>query len=207
MGPSTLVLSTRGIKARDRHLQRDLLRLLPHAKLGHKLGGEQQLSAVPAAAEEAGCDTALLLDARDPRRLYLWLARCPGGPSAMFRVLNVHTVAELKMARRRAAAARTLLVFDRRFDEDAAKRVMRALLTRAFAVPAEGARRSQPKVQHTINFAWLDERIWVRVYRIVFDGTLQQTDITEIGPRLVLDPVRIIANSFSGALLYNTTYG
>ena len=99
---SVLLVSTRGIKARYRHLQRDLLRLLPHSKAGAKVSTEDGLDGVRTLCEESECDAALLLDTRDPRRLYMWAASCPDGPSAMFRVVNVHTVAELKLEARRA---------------------------------------------------------------------------------------------------------
>ena len=48
---AALVLSTRGITARHRHLQRDLLKLLPHAKLGGKMGAEQELATLPGVVE------------------------------------------------------------------------------------------------------------------------------------------------------------
>lgn len=176
------MLSTRGIKARHRHLQRDLLQLLPHGKLGSKLGAEQELATLTALVEEADCDTAILMDARDPHRLYMWLAVCPGGPSAMFQVLNIHTVAELNMERRRAAGARTLLVFDSSFEASAERRVLKALLTQTFSVPENSSREKRQKVQHTINFAWLDGRIWMRVYRIIVDKALGQvTSLSERG--------------------------
>ena len=41
-----LLLGTRGLKARHRHLLRDLLQLLPHGKLGSKLPTDEGLSGV-----------------------------------------------------------------------------------------------------------------------------------------------------------------
>ena len=117
--------------------------------------------------EEADCGTAVLMDARDPTRLYMWFAGCPDGPSVMFRVLNTHTVAELNLDRRRALSARNLLVFDRAFESSAELRVMKALLTRTFSVPASGPPGRHPKTQHSLSFGWLDGRIWLRVYRIM----------------------------------------
>lgn len=159
---SCLVLGTRGIKARHRHLLRDLLRLLPHAKQGSKLDPEDGLDAVVELCEDRLCGSALLLDARDPHRLYTWAASCPDGPSAMFRVLNVHTIEELKPEARRASGARNVLVFDRAFDTSAARRVLRQLLTAVFAVPHDAD--AKPAL-HSFSFAWLDGRIWMRVYR------------------------------------------
>lgn len=127
---SCLVVSTRGIKAQHRHLLRDLLQLLPHCRRGGKVSSDDGLSLIVEACEEAHCGTALLLDARDPRRLYLWAANCPDGPSAMFRVANVHTIAELRLEARSARGARSVLTFDPGFGASADRRVLRALLTR-----------------------------------------------------------------------------
>ena len=135
----TLLLCTRGVKARHRHLLHDLLQLLPHGKLGSKLPTEDGLSGVLELCENGGCGSSLLLDARDPRRLFLWAANCPDGPSAMFQVVNTHTVAELQFDARRVSGARNVLVFDPAFNESAEMRVLKALLTNAFAVPADAA--------------------------------------------------------------------
>ena len=83
----------------------------------------------------------LLLDARDPRRLYLWAAGCPDGPSAMLRVRNVHTVSELNVQARRCAGVRNLLVFDKAFDASVDRRLLKTLLTRALSVPRGAAKR------------------------------------------------------------------
>ena len=201
----TLVIATRGIKARHRHLQRDILKLLPHGRLGAKMGAEDELKGILGLCEDAACENALLLDARDPHRLYMWVAGCPDGPSAMFRVSNVHTVAELKLDSKRAAATRTLLVFDSGFEESAERRVMKALLTRTFATPCHGKPKTQPDVKHTLTFTWLDGRVWVRAYRITPHAIKPDAiDVMEIGPRMVLEPIRIIAAGFGGAILYSS---
>ena len=143
----TLLLCTRGVKARHRHLLHDLLQLLPHGKLGSKLPTEDGLSGVLELCENGGCGSSLLLDARDPRRLFLWAANCPDGPSAMFQVVNTHTVAELQFDARRVSGARNVLVFDPAFNESAEMRVLKALLTNAFAVPSDTRSGRQSKAR------------------------------------------------------------
>jgi len=196
---------------------RDLARLLPHGQPHSKVDTDEAgLGGMPALCEENGCSTSLLLDARDPRRLYLWTASCPDGPTAMFRVMNIHTVAELKLEARRVSGVRNVVIFDEAFSQTADRRVMRALLARTFAVPRQKARAAgggsagasadaqQPAARHAVSFSWLDESIWLRVYRIQDhangSGAL---DVEEIGPRLVLAPVRIIASGFGGAMLHS----
>lgn len=278
---SVLVLGTRGLKARHRHLMRDVLRLLPHGVPGSKLDTEDNsLLGAVSACEDANCGTALLFDARDPRRLFLWAASCPNGPSAMFRVRNVHTASELNLEARRCGGVRNLLAFDRAFEASADRRLLKALLTRALGVPRGAAKRvvaaakggapaaeegeggsdeeeevpeddededggsdeeqdevdaakdrdatldrlgmaaaprkrrrasaatpsgSVERVKHALSFSWVDERIWLRVYRIGPDSVTGALDVVEIGPRLVLEPVRIIASAFAGAVLHTHT--
>ena len=210
---SVLVLGTRGLKARHRHLQRDLLRLLPHGQPGSKLDTSAGLGAVVTACEDADCSSALLLDARDSRRLYMWAANVPDGPSAMLRVHNVHTVNELNLDARRCAGVRNLLSFDAGFDLSPDRRVLKALLIRTLGTPlgatkssggsgaGGGSSKGVERVKHTLSFSWVDDHIWLRVYRI---GTAVtgETDVEEIGPRLVLEPIRIIASGFGGAVLH-----
>ena len=254
--PSVLVLGTRGLKARHRHLMRDVLRLLPHGVPGSKLDVEDnQLKGVNGACEDANCSSALLFDARDEKRLFLWVASCPDGPSAMFRLRNAHTVSELNLEPRRCAGVRNLLAFDQSFEASAERRVLKALLSRVLSVPRGAAQRvaaagaaaaaaaeeadvgdgdeaasdgdgdgdgdgdAEPqlkrqrrpqtptveRVKHTFTFSWVDGRIWLRVYRIGPDPSTGTMEVEEIGPRLVLEPVRIIAGAFGGAVLHSHT--
>jgi ribosome biogenesis protein BRX1 len=212
-----LIASTRGIRARHRHLLRDLSRLLPHGQPHSKVDTDEAgLGGMPALCEDNGCSTSLLLDARDPRRLYMWVAGCPDGPTTMFRVLNIHTVAELKLEARRVFGARNIVVFDEGFNTTADLRVTRAILARTFSVPRH--RGADPRstsaassvggaqaARHLISFSWLDGSIWLRVYRVQghVDGS-GALDVEEIGPRLVLSPIRIIASGFGGAILHSS---
>uniref|UniRef100_A0A0K0DRT8 BTB domain-containing protein n=1 Tax=Angiostrongylus cantonensis TaxID=6313 RepID=A0A0K0DRT8_ANGCA len=60
--------------------------------------------------------------------------------------------------------------------------------------------RSQPFFDHVFSFSVTpDLKIWIRNFQIV-DETLQ---LQEIGPRFVLETIRIFAGSFSGAVLYD----
>jgi ribosome biogenesis protein BRX1 len=205
-----LVCATRGLKVQHRHLLRDLQRLLPHGRPSAKLGTNDGLTAAATLCEDADADSALLLDARDPHRLFMWAAGCPDGPSAMFRVHNVHTVAELQFEARRCAGVRNLLAFDKGFGASAELRVLRALLTRVFAVPraavaeqAAGVRR----IKHTLTFSLVDGRIWVRCFRIEEESRPGLgLDVAEIGPRFVLQPVRIIAGGFGGAIIATSAH-
>ena len=62
--------------------------------------------------------------------------------------------------------------------------------------------KSQPFIDHVMTFSWLDQRIWFRNYQIVEEtGAL-----AEIGPRFVLNPVKVFSGSFQGEKLWENPH-
>ncbi|KAG5338189.1 hypothetical protein C0989_008038 [Termitomyces sp. Mn162] len=92
-----LLLSSRGITHRMRHLMNDLEALLPHVKKDSKLDSKSQLHLLPELADLNNCNNTLYFEARRHEDLYLWAAKTPNGPSIKMHVQNVHTMDELKM--------------------------------------------------------------------------------------------------------------
>ena len=181
-----------------------------------QLDGGEPLAVVNEIAAAKGCATVLFLEPRKGRDLYLWLAAPPAGPSVRFLLVNAHTTEELRLTGNCLRGSRPILSFDRSFD-DAARaphlRLMRELLVRALAPP-----RAHPRVQpfhdRVINLGLADGKIWFRHYQIVDKAAdakaaakmlaagEQPTVLVEIGPRFVLDPVRVFAGSFGGPTLW-----
>ena len=155
---------------------------------------------------------------RKRRDLFLWASKTPGGPSVKFHVVNVHTMDELRLTGNALAGSRPVLSFDRAFD-DAERaphlRLAREVLTAAFATP-RGHPKSQPFHDRVMSFGWADGKVWVRNYAIVDAAADAReaaralaageapTVLVEIGPRFVLDPVRVFAGSFGGATLWES---
>lgn len=80
-----LVLCSRGVTARYRHLLEDLRTLMPHHKRESKLdpGSEGVGRAVNDIAEMRSCSTILFLECRKHQDAYMWVGR-PQGPSAKY---------------------------------------------------------------------------------------------------------------------------
>jgi len=59
-----------------------------------------------------------------------------------------------------------------------------------------------------MNFSYLDGRIWFRNYQILWEGEGRtEIELNEIGPRFVLQPIRIFGGSFRGETIYqNPSY-
>lgn len=97
--------------------------------------------------------------------------------------------------------SRPLLSFDEKFTTHAHYSLLKELLTQIFGVPNHHP-KSQPFFDHVYTFSILDNRIWFRNFQILTeDGGL-----AEIGPRFVLNPVKIFAGSFGNDTLWDNPH-
>ncbi|KIK59535.1 hypothetical protein GYMLUDRAFT_169388 [Collybiopsis luxurians FD-317 M1] len=202
-----LLLSSRGVTHRMRHLMNDIEVLLPHVKKDSKLDSKSQLHLLPELADLNNCNNTLYFEARRHEDLYLWAAKMPNGPSLKMHVQNVHTMDELKMTGNCLKGSRGLLSFDKSFDETEWGKLTKELFTHIFGVPPT-ARKAKPFVDHILTFSILDHKIWFRNFQIIEkDPTVPngppQTTLVEIGPRFVLTPIRIFEGAFGGATVYS----
>ncbi|XP_053985247.1 ribosome biogenesis protein BRX1 homolog [Hylaeus volcanicus] len=197
-----LVFATRGISYRDRHLMDDMKNLMPHHRPESKIERTKNLQVINEVCEMKNCNKAMLFEGRRKRDLYMWLSNVPTGPSVKFLVENIYTMGELKMTGNCLKGSRPLLSFDDTFNAKPHYSLLKELFVQIFGVPNHHP-KSQPFFDHVYTFSVLDNRIWFRNFQILTeDGGL-----AEIGPRFVLNPVKIFAESFGGDVLWdNPTY-
>lgn len=222
-----LILSSRGVTSRFRHLLEDLRTLIPHNKKDSKLDASKNDEggiggAVNDIAEIRGCNSVLFLECRKRQDAYLWLSHTnnhntnTGGPSAKFLVENIHTMDELRLTGNCMKGSRPVLSFDTSFDQRQELKLLKCLFTDVFGTP-RGHPKSKPFVDRVMGFYYADGKIWVRNYQIVEEhpsnakeaneeqkqhGSQMKTSLVEIGPRFVLNPIRIFRGSFGGQTLY-----
>ncbi|XP_066145291.1 ribosome biogenesis protein BRX1 homolog isoform X2 [Euwallacea fornicatus] len=196
-----LVFASRGINHRDRHLMEDLKKLMPHHKPEAKMERTKTLNVINEMCEMKNCNKAIMFEGRKKKDLYLWLSNVPNGPSVKFLVESVSTMAELKLTGNCLRGSRPLLSFDPNFEKEHHYKLLKELLTQIFGVPKHHP-KSQPFFDHVYTFTILDHRIWFRNFQILSeDGA-----VAEIGPRFVLNPVKIFSGSFGGAPLWENSH-
>ncbi|XP_029033194.1 ribosome biogenesis protein BRX1 homolog [Osmia bicornis bicornis] len=193
-----LVFATRGISFRHRHLMDDIKTLMPHHRTESKMERTKNLQVVNEMCEMKNCNKTVLFEGRRKKDLYLWFSNIPTGPCAKFLVENIYTMGELKMTGNCLKGSRPLLSFDENFNTKPHYSLLKELLVQIFGVPNHHP-KSQPFFDHVYTFSVLDNRIWFRNFQILTeDGGL-----AEIGPRFVLNPIKIFANSFGGEVLWD----
>ncbi|XP_076278379.1 ribosome biogenesis protein BRX1 homolog [Lasioglossum baleicum] len=197
-----LVFATRGISYRHRHLMDDLKTLMPHHRPESKMERTKNLQVVNEICEMKNCNKTILFEGRRKRDLYMWFSNISDGPSAKFLVENIYTMGELKMTGNCLKGSRPLLSFDENFASKPHYNLLKELFIQIFGVPNHHP-KSQPFYDHVYTFTVLDNRIWFRNFQILTeDGGL-----AEIGPRFVLNPIKIYNGSFGGEALWeNPTY-
>lgn len=205
-----LVISSRGVTYRHRHLISDLLALLPHARKEPKFDSKKNLYQLNEVAELYNCNNIFFFECRKHQDLYLWVSKPPNGPTMKFHIQNLHTLDELNFTGNCLKGSRPILSFDKSFLENDHYRLMKELFLHSFGVPPN-ARKSKPFVDHVMTFSIVDNKIWVRTFQINETADLKDTDgeinpeelnLVEIGPRFVLTLITILEGSFGGPKIY-----
>lgn len=153
-----LIIASRGITARFRHLLEDFKKLIPHHKKDNKLDTKGDIHVINEIAEYKSCNQVIYLETRKKQDLYLFLAKTPQGPSVKFQVVNVHTMDELKLTGNCMLGSRPLLNFDGQFDSLPHLKLMKQLLSDAFGVPL-GHPKSKPFVDRIMSFFVINNNI------------------------------------------------
>ncbi|KAI1095152.1 Brix-domain-containing protein [Rostrohypoxylon terebratum] len=217
-----LILSSRGVTYRHRHLLNDLAAMLPHGRKDAKFDSKSKLFQLNELAELYNCNNVLFFEARKGQDLYVWLGKVPNGPTVKMHLQNLHTMEELHFTGNCLKGSRPVLSFDAAFDKEPYLKVIKELFLHTFGVP-QGARKSKPFIDHVMGFTFADGKIWVRNYQInesepsktkgdgdeaeaepKSKGRNKEFDISlvEIGPRFVLTPIVIQEGSFGGPIIY-----
>lgn len=197
-----LITSTRGISHRDRHLQLDLLNLIPHSKKESKIEKHIQPSDLVKLAEINYCNNLIYFENHDLTGLNLVICKLKEGPSIKFKVGNIHTSQELKLTGNCLKNSRPILSFDKSFDEAEHLKTAKYLLTDIFNTPYNHP-KSKPFIDHVFNFAFCDGKIWFRNYQIFKDDENKEDfKLIEIGPRFSLEIFKIFKGVYTGDILY-----
>ncbi|KAL6948960.1 Ribosome biogenesis protein brx1 [Hanseniaspora vineae] len=220
----TLLISSRGVTYRHRHLISDLNSLLPHSRKEPKIDSKKKIGTLlPELSELYNCNNIMYFEARKHQDLYLWLSKPPNGPTIKFYLQNLHTLDELNFTGNCLKGSRPVLSFDAQFDDKPEFKLIKELLLHNFGVPPQ-QKKSKPFIDHVMSFSIVDGKIWVRNYEIAHtasnkdkyeaededtkrkartnEDTEEDISLVEIGPRFVMTPIVILEGCFNGPKIF-----
>jgi ribosome biogenesis protein BRX1 len=196
-----LLISSRGVSYLARHVLDNLKCLMPHTKTDSKFDNKHNLKELNEIAEIRNCNKVLYVEMYKKQDAYLWLSAQPHGPSVKFALENLHTMEELKLTGNCLKGSRPIISFNDEFDSEPHWKLLKEVFTQVFGTPNHHP-KSQPFVDHVLNFSILDNKIWVRNYQIGDEAG----SLAEVGPRFVLNPMKIFDGCFGGAILYENLH-
>ena len=93
-----LILSSRGVTYRHRHLLNDLYSLLPHSRKDAKLDTKTHLYQLNELADLYNCNNVLFFEARKGKDLYVWISKAPNGPTVKMHLQNCEPPGRIKVS-------------------------------------------------------------------------------------------------------------
>jgi len=173
-----LLVSSRGVSYIARHIIDNLKTLMPHSRTDNKFDRKHGLGELSEIAEIRNCNKIMYIEMHKKQDAFMWLSAQPSGPSVKFSLENMHTMEELKLTGNCLKGSRPLLAFNDDFDSEPHWKLIKELLTQVMGTPYHHP-KSQPFIDHVLNFSIVDNKIWVRNYQIGEDVN----SLAEIGPR------------------------
>lgn len=121
----------------------DIVSLLPHCKKDNKIESkENKGTTLNELVELRSCTGCLFFECRKRKDLYLWMAKCPNGPSVKFLVNAVHTMEELKLTGNHLKGSRPILTFASDFDTQPHWQLLKEIITQIFCTPKSTGKQS-----------------------------------------------------------------
>lgn len=175
--------------------------MMAHCKSESKIEPKDYANEISEICAIRNCSKCIFFENKKRKDLYIWMSNITNGPTVKFLVENIHTMEELKMTGNCLKASRPLLSFDPIFQKEPHWKVLKELLTQIFGTPKNHP-KSQPFIDRVYTFTILDHRIWFRHYQIVSE----EGAVAEIGPRFVLNPIKIFNGVFGGSVLWTNEF-
>jgi ribosome biogenesis protein BRX1 len=216
----TLLIASRGLTSKNRHLIQNLHDLLPNTKNQHTLDTKKNLnSQLPELATIYNCNNILYFENRKHQDLYLWISKNPNGPTVKFLLQDVHTALEQQFLGNCLKGSRPIVLFDKSFNtqDQYENMIFKELLSHTFGV-SPNSRKLKPFIDHITMFSLIDGKIWVRNYEIQskvknlteyekslendMDNIDDDLQLIELGPRFIMTPIVVLEGCFGGPKIW-----
>ena len=162
-----LLVGSRGIKAKARHLMTDLSHLLAHHKRETKIEKNQGIAEqLVESCDLKDCENILYFEQRRDR-IYMFLGKASEGPTMKFQIEGISTADEMKMTGNCLRHSRALLSFDDGFKTDLNLKIFKNLAKDAFNTPKKHP-KSQPFIDKIFHFGSYNGNVYFRNYQVYF---------------------------------------
>ena len=198
-----LISSSRGIKNNENQLLKNWAKLLAHSKKEAKIEKKELVHQLADCCEGNSCEFFMYYEQKRDD-LFMYMGSYPDGPTFKFLVSNFASAENHKFLGNCLRHSRPILSFGSAFGSDQPKlKLLRQLFVGIFSVPKNHP-KSQPFIDKTITFDYINEMIEIRVFQIIQPETINsEIELVEIGPRMSLEIIQIFDGFLSGEIMIN----
>lgn len=182
---STLLILSRGCSARMKNILKDLERILVSVR-ENKYDQKNKFSDLRELMSMNDCPSIIYFESTK-RIQYTWIGH-EDGPSIRFITYNLFTMQDLSFPVNCLKECGHKLLFDKSFEEKEELVIVKNLFKSVFV--------EKDVYDRLICFYNADNKIWMRVY------VLEENELMEMGPRIVLEIDKILENCFSGKIIF-----
>ncbi|WUR03901.1 ribosome biogenesis protein BRX1 [Vairimorpha necatrix] len=183
---TVLILSSRGSSAQTRYLVKDICKFIK-CEEESKYDIKQNIRSLVDLMDLHTCKSIIYFETTK-RNQRVWFG-LRNGISIKFNVLNIYTMRNLKFAVNCFKDCGHILMFTEEFDKIDYLISIKKVFSEIFD--------SNEVKDRALCFYWVDEKIWIRNY------VIEDKDMKEIGPRMVLEVEKILEECFSGPVMYS----
>jgi len=207
-----MVVSSRKVTHQERHLMKDIINLLPHAKRECKIEKNIARDELCEICITNSCKSCLYFEHRK-REFILWLFKVPEGPSIKFQLNNIYTLKEIRLTGNCLKYSRPLLSFDQSFDVFPHLKLVKEMLQQTFNTPYQHP-KSKPFYDHMLCFYNVNNTIFFRNYQILNElggkfcneDDFSKIKLVEIGPRFSMKIIRIFNGVIGGPTIFSNPF-
>lgn len=184
---TVLILSSRGSTALTRYLIKDITKFIK-CEEETKYDIKQNIRSLNDLIDLHKCSSIIYFETTK-RNERVWIG-LRNGVSIKFNVYNLFTIKSLKFAVNCFKNCGHLLFFSEEFDKIDYLITVKKVFSEVFKTDAT-------MYDRTLCFYWVDNKIWIRNY------VIENDNLNELGPRIVLEVDKILEKCFSGSVLYS----
>jgi len=198
----TMTVVARGSKRRHKFFSHELIQIMSHLKGGPKIEASPHPSEqIKKRCDKSSSENYMFFEVKKNFQ-FLWIGKSPEGPCAYLRVVDYLPLDKNKFTGNFMLASRSLFSFSEEFDIKPEYVLLKDLLVDSLNVP-KNFPRTYNYLEKVISFELISGLIYGRMFQITENRSLnEKVELTEAGPRMTLQLVKICSGIVGGEVLY-----
>jgi ribosome biogenesis protein BRX1 len=196
-------------KNKIKFLINDFIRLAPHSKKRKIKKKKKNFDFIKFMIKKKKYFSFFFFEYIKKKNInYIWMSIFPSNPLMQIEINDFKSLEKLSFLGNCCRWSHPLISFDIFFKKKPHLNIFKKIIT-AFFSSKNNDKRVEPFLDHIISLCWLNNKIWFRVYQIIYSKKNKNKNIlidqlVEIGPRIILNILKIWSNIEKKNCIYDS---